>query len=147
TGSGILSLIASKNASHVLGVDINERAIEVAKSNAHYNKVENVDFKKSDLFEEVEEKYDVILFNPPYLPVEGEDKIWSGGKDGRQVIERFTKDFKKYLKKSGKVYMLISSLTVKKEVKELFRKVGMRTNIIDEEKVPWEELYVLEIKK
>ena len=43
----------------------------------------------SDLFENVHGKYDTIIFNPPYLPVERESPQWSGGKDGFAVTGRF----------------------------------------------------------
>ncbi|MFB6075960.1 MAG: HemK2/MTQ2 family protein methyltransferase [Candidatus Aenigmatarchaeota archaeon] len=147
TGSGVMALIASKNAKYVLGVDINRKAIEISKSNAYNNKIKNVEFKKSDLFEKINKKYDVILFNPPYLPTEEEDRIWSGGKNGRKIIERFSKEFKEYLKEDGKVYMVISSLTGKEEVEKIFKNEGMNVYTKGEKKIPWEILYVLKITK
>ena len=47
--------------------DISKQALNVAKENARLNGV-FVDFERSDLFEHVDEMYDVIVSNPPYIP-------------------------------------------------------------------------------
>jgi len=148
TGSGIQAIIISKKAEKVLGVDINPDAIKLAKENARINKAKNISFIVSDLFDKVNGKFDLILFNAPYLPVE--DKIkgaeqWSGGKTGREILERFAVNVKKYLKKDGIILIVISSLTGLKETKKLFNKYGFEVGVIRKKKVPWEVLYVLEI--
>lgn len=149
TGSGIQALLVSKKADEVLGVDINPKAIEIAKENAKINRSKNVDFLRSDLFEKVKGKFDLILFNPPYLPAEeripGSEK-WAGGRTGRQIIRRFAKKAKKYLRPSGKILMVISSLTGLEEVKRIFKKKGFKSKVIKKKKIPWETLYALEIK-
>ena len=63
TGSGILSILAAKlRAKPVVGVDIDEEALEVARQNALRNGVE-VEFRKSDLLESVDGKFDFIVAN------------------------------------------------------------------------------------
>ena len=50
TGSGILALAAKRfGAGHVIGIDIDPRAIAIAEANARLNKIENVDFRLADL--------------------------------------------------------------------------------------------------
>jgi ribosomal protein L11 methyltransferase len=50
TGSGILALAAKRfGAGHVIGIDIDPKAISIAKANARLNKIENVDFRLGDL--------------------------------------------------------------------------------------------------
>src|SRR6266513_5024922 len=50
TGSGILALAAERfGAGRVVGIDIDPKAISVAKANARLNKIDNVDFKLGDL--------------------------------------------------------------------------------------------------
>ena len=107
TGSGILALTALQKTKEVLAVDINENAIEHVKELG-------INAKFSDLFSEVEGTFDVIIFNPPYLPEnehDGEMKAaLSGGKEGNELTITFLKEAKKYLNKDGKVLLIASSL-------------------------------------
>ena len=74
SGSGAISIAIANElkSSSVTGVDINEDAIKLANENKILNKVENVNFMKSDLFEKLDEdfKYDLIVSNPPYITKE-----------------------------------------------------------------------------
>ena len=74
SGSGAISIAIANElkSSSVTGVDINEDAIRLANENKVLNKVENVNFMKSDLFEKLDEdfKYDLIVSNPPYITKE-----------------------------------------------------------------------------
>ncbi len=148
TGSGILAITAAKNGGVVTAVDINPEALKVAKNNAERQNVK-IKFVLSDLFENITEKYDLIIFNPPYLPEDEQDRkagasrIYSGGKTGRSTIERFVQSAGKFLKENGKIIMVISSLTGEKETIELFRRASFEPRILAREKVPWEELLVL----
>ncbi|XID90845.1 class I SAM-dependent methyltransferase [Paenibacillaceae bacterium WGS1546] len=67
-GYGPIGLIAARLApqGHVKLIDINERAVELARENAEANGIRNVSFAQSDLFGAVgNETFDVILSNPP----------------------------------------------------------------------------------
>ncbi|MBO4616491.1 MAG: peptide chain release factor N(5)-glutamine methyltransferase [Lachnospiraceae bacterium] len=68
TGSGciILSLLKFSNDCEGVGVDISEKALEVAKSNAEALNIKAT-FIQSDLFENVEGKFDILVSNPPYI--------------------------------------------------------------------------------
>ncbi len=69
TGSGCILISILKNApgTQGTGVDISRQALNVAKENAKRNGV-NADFERSDLFENVEGTFDMIVSNPPYIP-------------------------------------------------------------------------------
>jgi len=141
-GSGFLSVLLAKKKADVTAVDINPEAVETTKLNAKASKT-HVNAFQSDLFSSVEGRFDLIVFNPPYLPAEERDVTYSGGKSGRDTIEKFIVQAKKYLNPGGGVMIVISSLTGEKEVIELFKEQGMKATVIDKEKVPWEELIVL----
>lgn len=68
-GYGPIGLIAAKKAKqgHVTMVDVNSRAVELAKENATLNKISNVTILESDLFSALkeEQRFDVVLTNPP----------------------------------------------------------------------------------
>ncbi len=71
---------------------------------------------KSNLFKKIKERFDLIIFNPPYLPEDLQEPEESqlattGGKQGSEVINRFLKQAKKNLSKDGKIFLLVSNLT------------------------------------
>ena len=149
TGSGIQAKIASENCDKVIAVDINEEAIEYCEK---HNKHEKIEFRKSDLFSKVKEKFDLIIFNPPYLPMDKEDEaIYDvalfGGKKGWEVVEKFLIKAKEHLNKKGKILLLISSLTDKNKVEEVLLREDFIFNVIDELKLDFERLYVYDIRK
>lgn len=115
TGSGIQGIVAAKRGCDVTFADINEDALDCAMENAKENGVAG-DFLKSDLFGNIIGRYNTIIFNPPYLPsarVGSEKRLdlaLDGGKDGRDLIERFLKDYKDHVLKDHVVLMVESSL-------------------------------------
>lgn len=118
-GSGIVSITASLKAKCVTCVDINPDAIKCTEDNIKLNNRTNITVFESDLFENITDKYDLIIFNTPYLPVVEEEydidddysKAWDGGVDGREVIDCFLKEVSLYLKKDGRVQLVQSSLS------------------------------------
>jgi len=73
TGSGCIAITLSKNliGSSVDALDISEQALEVAKKNTERNNA-NVNFFHSDMLENVNKKYDLIISNPPYIAYDEE---------------------------------------------------------------------------
>lgn len=144
TGTGIIALFLAKRAKKVLAVDINPQALLCAKENAARNGIKNAEFRGSDLFSDVAGKFDIIAFNPPYLPDEplSKDIALDGGKDGRRVIGRFIKAAPDYLKKGGAILLLESSLSKYWKTLQYFRKSGFSADIAARERLGWEELVV-----
>jgi len=71
TGSGciIVSLMKLGKLQKAVGVDISNKALDIATKNAHKHMVK-IEYLQSDLFHEVEGYYDIIVSNPPYIPTE-----------------------------------------------------------------------------
>ena len=68
TGSGVQALLAARHSEHVVGVDLNPRALRVARLNAALNGVENVDLREGNLFEPVgDERFGLVVANPPFV--------------------------------------------------------------------------------
>ncbi|MBP2173230.1 HemK2/MTQ2 family protein methyltransferase [Methanococcus voltae] len=161
TGSGIQALSAFKNgAKYVLGVDINPYAVKTAYDNLKLNfdiKITdklNIRFIYGDLFNKISKskikKFDVIVFNAPYLPTSEDEKLekylnyaFDGGLDGRVVLDKFIDELPNYLKKGGVVKILQSSLTDEKKTISKLKSVGIIAEKIDIEKYPFEELQLI----
>ena len=147
-GVGIQAIVASRKARRVLAVDINPHAIDTARRNAEKNKAENIEYRISSLFENIreEEKFDLIIFNPPYVPSEEKDmqaRAWAGGIIGRETIDRFIVDAPKHLTENGRIQLLISSLNDLDDLLKTMRKKNLEAKVIAGEKLWFEELYVI----
>ncbi|MFH1788346.1 MAG: HemK2/MTQ2 family protein methyltransferase [Candidatus Altiarchaeota archaeon] len=148
TGTGIIALSAAGKAGYVLGVDVDPAAVESARRNAMRNRIINAEFMVSNLFENVSGKFDVVAFNPPYLPSKKvKDKAVDGGGKGRKLIEEFIDKVGEYLNPDGTVFLLVSSLNDVDYVKKSFAEKGFKTESKAEKKLFFETLTVLSAKK
>jgi release factor glutamine methyltransferase len=146
-GSGIIGIHLAKLGANVTCADINPCAVELSKKNAGLNNVK-INVVQSNLFEKIKNRFDVIVFNPPYLPTSKNERVddeinsaWDGGEEGDKVILGFLKNFKKYLKKNGRCYLLVSSLN-KKALKKIEELDG---GLIGEKKLFFESLKVFQL--
>jgi release factor glutamine methyltransferase len=152
TGSGIQALTAAQHAKKVLAVDINPHALETAKKNAKLNKIKNIEFRESNLFEKIkpEEKFDLIIFNPPYVPSDEKymlGKAWAGGKKGRAVIDKFIDQAPEHLNSGGRIMLLISSINEPGEVIKKLEEKKLTVTITAKKKLFFEELMILKAEK
>lgn len=142
-GSGILAEEASGYCDIVTAADIDGEAINFHKK---FNKNKKIKYVLSDLFSNIyiRQKFDLIIFNPPYLPDDPDvkDIALDGGKKGYGVIERFIKNAGNHLKKDGKILMLFSSLTNKPKVDKIIKENGFKFKLLETKKMFFEELYV-----
>lgn len=95
TGSGCipLTLILQNKDITAHAVDISSEALETAKRNAlFHNVLNNISFFKSDLFSNVDEKYDIIVSNPPYIPLKEKENLQIEVKNYDPESALFTKD-------------------------------------------------------
>jgi release factor glutamine methyltransferase len=149
TGTGLLGLIAAKAAREVLAVDINPLALRCANENALRNGISNMKFRLSDLFSNVSEAYDLIIFNPPYLPTEkGEPKdgrslAWDGGADGRRVIDRFLESFVEHLFPGGRLITVACSLSGCERTIEILEDKNFKVSIRAAKKLDFEKLSLI----
>lgn len=107
-GTGVVGLILgtlNKNISIDM-VDVNERAIELAKENIKLNNLNNNIFL-SNVYSNINDKYDYIITNPPI-------------RAGKEVIRRFLLGGKDYLNDTGTLYFVMrKDHGVKSMIKEL----------------------------
>ncbi len=113
--------------------DINSDAIKHLK-----NKFPNSKIIKSNLFDKLGDRYDLIIFNPPYLPDDKFDKKsdTSGGREGSEIINKFLKEARNHLVISGEIFILTSSLT--RDINWL----NYTKKLLGKKRIFFEELYI-----
>ena len=151
TGSGLVSMYASLLSDDVTATDINYNALELAEKNFKLNNINTIKLEFGDLFEPVKDKkFDVILFNTPYLPTDSDDIInddlnyaFDGGLDGRKVIDRFINDVSNHLNDKGIVQIIQSSLSDNDRTLHMFDRNGFIAEIAASEKFFFEEIVLI----
>ena len=104
TGSGIHAILARAHCSHSVGVDINERALQFSRINAHLNGLaEGTQFLISDCYQAIQESFDLITLNPPFVPSPKHIKelYRTGGESGESVTERVMRGLPQHLRENG----------------------------------------------
>ena len=114
TGIGIQAIIAAQKAKRVLATDVNPKAVLCAKENVKRNNLEyKIEVREGDLFQPIQrEKFDLIIWNPPYLQLEPQsilEQSWCCGRNNA-LIDRFLNESKKHLTKCGRIEMVYSTL-------------------------------------
>jgi release factor glutamine methyltransferase len=177
TGSGIQAKTASFKAKQVVALDLDKDTIKhckktyVSEKNIHffnsdlfeifhdhfffyedgklevYEKRRVEDSEKRKEFVEKQIKFDLIIFNPPYLPQTGRklDIISEGGEKGYEILEKFFDKVPIFLKEDGTVLIVFSSLTNRKKVNEIIEKNGFTFEQLDKKSLFFEELYVYSV--
>lgn len=111
TGSGIQAILSARTAERVVGVDLDENACIIARINAIINNLEHkVSFLNGDLYRALNEieKFDIIMANPPFLPIP--ENLYfplsgNGGTDGLSLIMKIVDGLKYYLNDTGTCYI------------------------------------------
>lgn len=143
-GSGI-HLETAKNLGvkkeNIFSSDINQKSVDHCKL-LGFNCIH------SDLFQNIEGKYNLIIFNPPYLPEDSREPkdsqvATTGGKKGNEIILEFLQQAKYHLEKDGKIFLITSSLADNID----FGKLGYNAKEIGCEKLFFEHLCLFEISE
>jgi len=143
TGSGILGLYCALRQADVTGADVDELAI---RHTADAARLLGVDLKLvvSDLFSNIPGQFDLVLFNPPYLPSEDiHDGTVDGGSGGRDLIIRFLEELPGHLRKDGIAFLLVSSLNSPHILREGYNNFEFST--IAKRALFFEELEILRL--
>lgn len=153
TGSGIVSIACAKKKEvvEVVATDISPSALSCAKGNAKKNGAK-IRFFLGDLFAALPKgigKFDLIIFNPPYLPTGADEKVHGrlndaldGGKEGIEVPLRFLKGAKKFLAKNGTVLMVASTEQNLKKMMAGASKCGFSVEVAATHNLFFEQLQV-----
>ncbi|MFP4654376.1 MAG: HemK2/MTQ2 family protein methyltransferase [Methanohalobium sp.] len=146
TGSGFVSAVLKTNFNiNIITTEINPHAARCARSNG-------VEVVRTDMFDGLKPYpcFDFILFNPPYLPTNDDEKVpgwmnysYDGGVDGCDAIRDFLNNVCDYLKPEGIIMLLVSSLSGTEYIEQMMESRGFEVNIVCRNRYFFEELVVL----
>jgi release factor glutamine methyltransferase len=146
SGSGLISRMLAPRVRDVLATDINPFAVRMVRDCC-------IPVIRADLFRGIKGKFDLIIFNPPYLPTMDDEKTvgWlnfalDGGKSGRETIKRFLEDLGPHLTPKGRALILLSSLTGTAEVEKMACELGFDVSEMAIEEHFFEQLYILKLQ-
>ncbi len=159
-GRALISREIAPLVKSILSTDINPHAVRLAKEFG----LETV---RADLFRGIAAEFDLVIFNPPYLPAikkdiideeiierEASEEMTEGwlnialdrGATGRDIISRFLEDLESHLSPKGRALLLISSLTGLDAVMEKAKSEGLEAAVVASDKYFFERLYIIKLK-
>ncbi len=142
TGCGVIALECARQGASVVCTDVNPHAVKVVQENIRVNKGRlkgSICVREGDLFAALDasECFDVIIFNPPYLPTGDGERVdtWfdcavDGGATGLEVTKQFLKDVKEHLWDTGCVYVVVSSLADEQEFRRYAASGGLKYEVV-----------------
>jgi release factor glutamine methyltransferase len=158
TGSGwVAERVAAETTAEVVAADLNPHACRQARERARELEAEGegrLDVVAADLVAPfADAAFDVVLFNPPYLPTDPDnewddwmERALSGGESGRAVIDPFLDTVGRVLSPDGFVLLLVSSLAGYEAVLDRARTRGFSAEKAVEESYPFETLTVVRLR-
>jgi release factor glutamine methyltransferase len=145
TGSGALAVTAAlAGAQDVTAIDVSRRAALTAAINARLNGVA-VRARRGDLFATLrDQRYDVIVSNPPYvpdprgdrLPTRGPERAWDAGRDGRVVLDRLIAEAPAHLRPGGTLLVVHSELCGTGTTLDGLRAAGLDPEVVARHRGP-----------
>ncbi len=126
-GTGFVAVSCALRGGRVTATDVNPHAVQLTRHNASLNSCA-VGVLEADMFRGEEGRFDIVLFNPPYLPTEEGDRVpgpvdaaFDGGPGGDELIMRFLGGLGGVLAPGGRAYLLVSSRTSRAGIEDALR--------------------------
>jgi len=161
SGTGIIALYCVQEGANVICSDINPFAVDLIKKNYKKNKSQltgSLEIRKGSLFDVLlkDETFNLIVFNPPYLPTSKEeyiggsgwfDKAVAGGKNGLETTKPFLQQLPKYLRDDGRSFTIVSSKSPRIEFDKKIKKNNLKSTNVSSQSFTDETLEVHKIIK
>ena len=149
-GAGLITLTAAKRTRSIVSVDSSLEAVrntlENLKRNDLYNDCHVIE---SDLLGALAPsvKFSLIVFNPPYLPVDDEqtdlDHALVGGHAGTELTQRFIRQAANHLLRKGRVFVVVSNLADIDSIRKTMNECGFTVEMVSEKSLFFEKIQVL----
>ncbi|MBS1112164.1 MAG: methylase [Nitrospirae bacterium] len=151
TGSGIQAITAAQRGGRVVAVDINPEAVKCARRNAALNGVEDrVLVLLGDLFSPLsnEDRFDIILFTPPYLKGFVKTHFDHALFDHDKTLAlRFFQEANRHIKENGYVQMIYSSIAEPEKILKIANELGWKYAVIARKKRAFEEFIIYKLTR
>lgn len=136
TGTGIQAIFAAEKAEKVLAADINPAAVRCAKLNVNHHKLnKKIKVIKSDLFSNIHDKFDLIIFNPPFRWFKPHDMLERSNLDENyKTLTRFFREAKYHLKENGRMLAVFSTSGDIKHFEHLIKENNLESKILARQK-------------
>jgi len=144
-GSGIVSMHCTVNGGIVTCGDVNKKAVALTKKNMALNSLDAMVIE-TNVYSNIRGKFDTIVFNLPYLPVNEEGDLalaWSGGEDGLGPLPELISGAHIHLLPEGRLIIVVSSLMDQDALRSVLN--GLEVKVLSELPLFFETLSVLEI--
>jgi methylase of polypeptide subunit release factors len=117
TGSGVQALWAARHSDHVVAVDVNPRALNLAEFNARLNGIANIEFREGSFFGPVaDERFDLIVCNAPYVVSPDTRYVYrDGGLASDALCEQLVRESATHLEEGAFAHLLISWVLVEED--------------------------------
>jgi release factor glutamine methyltransferase len=153
TGCGTNAILAASRSSNVVGVDVNQFAIDAAIKNAKRNGVgDRIKFLVGDLFSAVDGRFDLIIFDPPFRWFKPRDIRERAVADGNfETLTKFFSEVRDYLNPEGRVLVFYGDSGDMNYFSTLMRNSGLQDELIAKRYISKEGkkwgYYVFRLKK
>ncbi len=147
-GVGFVLESLARRCRWVIGADVDMNALLQAKARLVGRALANFDLvccSSAEAFKVA--SFDLVVFNPPYLPSEKiEDLAVDGGEGGVEVTLSWLKECARVVKPSGKVVLITSSLAPQDLLISGASQLGFKMKLIASQPLFFEELYAYELR-
>jgi len=157
TGTGVIALDCARRGAEVVCSDINPFAVRLTRRNIERNRrllKGSIEVRQGNLFFAVRssERFNIIIFNPPYLPTTRMERIggWfdvatAGGRDGLLYTKRYLHGLRNHLLKNGHAYFIFSTLSGRTTLEKALKQERLRYEIPARRMFEGEELDVYRV--
>jgi len=147
-GAGLVSLVAARAGCLVTCTDANPHAVALARHNAKQNGLA-VTAVETDLLAGLAGPFDLVAFNPPYLPTDPDERLpgvinlaFDGGRDGNETVLRFAAQLGALAHRPACVLVVHSSLSDPAPLRAALARFGYRNDVVAEQTLDFERLTV-----
>jgi release factor glutamine methyltransferase len=157
TGCGLIALTCAFQGATVVCTDINPYAVQLTRQNIERNRhllKGAITVRQGDLFSIVKnsERFNLILFNPPYLPTKKNERTdtWfnvatDGGPTGLRLTKQFLHGLRQHLQPDGAGYFIFSSLSNRILLEKYLKKEQLSSTILTTKRYEGEDLDVYRV--
>jgi len=147
-GAGLVAMVAARAGARAWATDLNPHAAALARANALANHV-HVEVRDGDLLAGLAGPFDVVAFNPPYLPT-GPDEVlpgplnlaFDGGRDGNETVLRFADQVAGLAPRPRAILVVHSSLADPAALADALGRLGYAAAVVAEEAHFFERIQV-----